>query len=388
MATTLTPVPPVPTPLRGSLEQRVRLRGFTRDDVLVLIGSAAAAVALVWLVYVSLTLQPGAPGFFIWSYLAFLGIYRLSVRRLHGKKLGTDRLMTVVVTSLTAVMIVPLVFIIADVVIQGWSVLSWHFLTDTIEFCGTLQGAGCGGVAHAIVGSGEQVGIALVISVPLALLCAVFLNEIGGPLRRPVRIFVDAMSGVPSIVAGLFILAVWGLDLGHGFSGFGAALALSILMLPTVTRTSEEVLRLVPTGLREGSLALGASEWRTVWHVVLPTARSGLITAVILGVARVVGETAPVLVTASGSYLMNANPFNGPQEALPHFVYQLRFFYPGTGPYVRGWGAAVVLIGFVLILFTLTRLVGARGSIEAKQRRAARRAARLAAISTAMGGAG
>ena len=132
--------------------------------------------------------------------------------------------------------------------------------------------------------------------------------------------FVDAMSGVPSIVAGLFVYAVWVSE--FGFSGFAAALALSISMLPTITRTCEEVLRLVPDGLREASLALGATEWRTTWSVVLPTAQAGLITAVILGVARAVGETAPLIATAFGASPMNANPFHGPQAALPLFVYK------------------------------------------------------------------
>ena len=141
------------------------------------------------------------------------------------------------------------------------------------------------------------------------MMTAVYLNEVGGRMRRPVRIFVDTMSGVPSIVAGLFIFTV--LVEGHGFSGFSAALALSILMLPTVTRTAEVVLRLVPDGLREASLALGSPQWRTVWGVVMPSARSGLITAAILGVARVVGETAPLIMTAFGSRDHEHEPVQG-----------------------------------------------------------------------------
>jgi phosphate transport system permease protein len=140
------------------------------------------------------------------------------------------------------------------------------------------------------------------------------------------------------------------------------------------------VLRLVPDGLREGALALGASEWRTTWGVVLPTARSGLITAVVLGVARSVGETAPLILTSFGTSVLNLNPFSGAQEALPFLVYQnIRFNNPGSGPYQRGWATAVVLIFLVLALFTLARVVGARTSIEARQRRAARRMARVAA---------
>jgi phosphate transport system permease protein len=270
-------------------------------------------------------------------------------------------------------MLGPLVLIISFVAYKGFAVITPHFFTQTAQFCGQLDAATCGGVAHGIVGTLEQVGIATAISVPLAVLSAVFLNEIGGPLARPVRLFVDAMSGVPSIVAGLFIYAVWVVGLHRGFSGLAASLALAILMLPTITRTSEVVLRLVPDGLREGSLALGGTEWRTVWQVVLPTARSGLITAVILGVARAVGETAPLLLTAFGSSVLNADPIHGPQEALPHYVYEYIHFNPGTGPYQRAWAAAAVLTGIVLGLFTIARVIGAVTSIEARQARANRR---------------
>lgn len=370
------PRPPLSYSNNGHSDVRIRPRSFHRDDFLVLLAAAVAALALVWIVYEGLTLQAGSPGFVIWWYVTFLAMYWLAVRRLHGKLIAGDSVMTVVMASLALAMLVPLLLIVGFVLYQGVSVLTPHFLVDTNQFCGQLSPATCGGVGHAIVGTVQEVGIAMVIAVPLAVLCAVFLNEIGGRLKRPVRIFVDAMSGVPSIVAGLFIYAVWVVGLNRNFSGFGAALALSILMLPTVTRTSEEVLRLVPDGLREGSLALGASEWRTVWGVVLPTARSGLISAVILGVARTVGETAPLIMTSFGASVLNLNPFSGPQEALPHYVYQYIHYNPGTGPYQRAWGAAVVLIVLVLALFTLARVLGTVTSVESRQRRASKRAAR------------
>jgi len=354
----------------------IRPRSFHPDDALVLAAAFAASGFLAWLVYVWLIPLSGLVGFLAWWYVAFLAMYWFAVRRLHGKLIAKDALMTVVIVSGAAALLVPLVLIISFVLYKGASTISLHFFVDTVEFCGTLNGPGCGGVGHAIVGTLEEVGLAVVIAVPLAVLCAVFLNEIGGPLKRPVRMFVDAMSGIPSIVAGLFIYAVWVVGLNRGFSGFAASLALSILMLPTITRTSEEVLRLVPDGLREGALALGASEWRTVWAVVLPTARSGLITAVVLGVARGVGETAPLIMTSFGSSSYNVNPFSGFQEALPHFVYQYITYNPGTAPYLRAWSAAAVLTFLVLALFTLARLVGARTSIESRQRRATRRAAR------------
>ena len=177
--------------------------------------------------------------------------------------------------------------------------------------------ATAGGGAHAIVGTIEQVGLALVWSLPLGLAAAVFLNESRSRWRRPVRIFVDAMSGLPSIIAGLFIYAVLILPYAtersrcSASTGSWPAWRWRSSMLPTITRTVEVVLRLVPDGLREASLALGASRARTVWSVVFPTARTGMTTAVVLGIARAVGETAPLLFTAFGYDLMNANPFNG-----------------------------------------------------------------------------
>ena len=165
------------------------------------------------------------------------------------------------------------------------------------------------GISDAIIGTLEQVGIAALIGVPLAIATAVFLNEVGGRGVKLVRTVVTAMSGTPAVVAGIFIYSIFILTHVLGYSGFAASLALMVILLPSVTRVVEEVLRVVPGGLREASLALGAPQWRTVWSVVLPTARSGVVTAVLLGVARIVGETAPLLFTAFGSQVINSNPF-------------------------------------------------------------------------------
>ncbi|HXA28084.1 MAG TPA: phosphate ABC transporter permease PstA [Candidatus Angelobacter sp.] len=335
-----------------------RPRSVHRDDLLVLAATAVSSFCVVWLVYGRLSLLSNSVGYGFWWAVTFLAMYWLANRALHGSLMARDRLMSAVMCSAALFMLVPLLTIIGYLIYQGIGVIRPAFLTDTVQFCGQLDGTNCGGVGHAIIGTLEEVGIAMVMAVPLAVLCAVFLNEIGGRMKRPVRLFVDAMSGVPSIVAGLFIYAIWVVSMGRGFSGFAAALALAILMLPTVTRTAEEVLRLVPDGLREGALALGASEWRTVWGVVLPTARSGLITAVILGVARAVGETAPLIFTSFGASVMNVNPLAGDQEALPHFVYQYIQYQPNTGPYQRAWGAALVLTFLVLALFTMARIAG------------------------------
>ncbi len=176
------------------------------------------------------------------------------------------------------------------------------------------------------------------------------------------RIYVDAMSGLPSIVAGLFIFATLIIPYAEktdlfGYNGFMASLALALIMIPTVARTVEVVLRLVPDGLREASLAMGASRARTVWSVVLPTARSGITTAVVLGIARCVGETAPLLFTAFGYELMNSNPVANPQESLPLFVFRY-IRQPSEAAIQRGFAGALVLLLIVLTLFLLARVVG------------------------------
>jgi phosphate transport system permease protein len=185
----------------------------------------------------------------------------------------------------------------------------------------------------------------------------------------------------------LFIYAVLILGLGWGFSGAAAALALSILMLPTITRTSEEILRLVPGGLREAALALGAPEWRSVWQVVLPTARAGIVTAVILGIARVVGETAPLLLTSVGADTMNINPFHGQQSSLPLFVFKQIKTLGLPNTISRGYAGAFVLLVIVLILFVSARLIGRarperRGKTRRRNRRARKRVQNATTVAT------
>ena len=359
--------------------RRVRTRSFSMDDGLLLAGTAVSSFCLVWLVFFEILPLQGIPGFAVCWYLTFLAAHWLAVRTIRGRIIARDALMAVLISSAAAAVVAALALVISFILYKGIATLTPHFFVDSVAVCGQLAPPTCGGVGHAIVGTLEEVGIAVLIAVPLAILSAVFINEIGGPLKRPVQLFVDAMSGVPSIVAGLFIYATWVVGLHRGFSGIGASLALAILMLPTITRTSVEVLRLVPGGLREGALALGGSEWRTTLRVVLPTARSGLVTAGILGVARAVGETAPLLFTAFGNSDYNANPLSGPQEALPNFVYTYIRFNPGSGPYQRAFSAAAVLTVLVLVLFTSARLLAAAFSVERKQRRAVRRARRAAA---------
>jgi len=341
------------------------------EDASILGASILSSFALVWLIYTQLTPLSGRAGFVTFWIAGFIGIYWLLVREMEDSLAAFDRLVTLVLTVVATALLGTLVLIVGFVIVRGAKALTPAFFTQTLQFVGPLDPATEGGALHAIVGTLEQITIAAVLSVPLGFLTAVFLNEVGGPLKRPVRVFVDAMSGVPSIVAGLFIYSVWIVQFGNRFSGLAAGLALAVLMLPTVTRTAEEVLRLVPGGLREAALALGAPEWKTTLRVVLPTAKAGLITAGILGVARAVGETAPLLMTSFGNSVLNANPIKAPQDSLPLFVFRL-LGNPQQVQINRAWTGALVLIGIVLALFVVTRVLG--GGLGKRRRRRARSA--------------
>jgi len=263
----------------------------------------------------------------------------------------------IVITSAVTLMI-PLVWLIVFVIVKGVPALTAGFFVHDQRGITPILPSSAGGASHAIVGTLEQVGLALLWSLPLGLSAAVFLNESRSKWRRPVRIFVDAMSGLPSIVAGLFIFAVLILPYAKklsifSFNGFMASLALAMIMLPTITRTVEVVLRLVPDGLREASLALGSSRARTVWSVVLPTARTGITTAVVLGIARAVGETAPLLFTAFGNRFWHQS-LAQPIAALP-----LQIFAYAISPYDdwhrQAWAGALVLIALVFVVSLAAR---------------------------------
>ena len=353
--------PPASADGHGDVDERpIRPRSFGRSDVAEVGGAAVSALCLVWLVFERLTPMTGALGATVCWFAAFVLIAYLVARQIHGPVRAKDRVAAIVITGAGLGLVVPLTLIAGYVLVKGYHALRPQFFTQDQRYVGSLSSATEGGGLHAIVGTLEQVGLAVVISVPLGISTALFLNEVRGKLSRPVRLVVDAMSATPSIVAGLFIYAAIILGLGYHFSGFAAALALSVLMLPTVTRTAEVVLRLVPGGLREAGLALGGAEWRTVRHVVLPTARTGLVTAVILGVARIVGETAPLILTAGGAFQTAWNPFRDQQDALPLFVYRLVRF-PAEAQKQRAWTGALVLLLLVLTLFLIARLLGGQG---------------------------
>ncbi|WP_433515800.1 phosphate ABC transporter permease PstA [Nonomuraea sp. CA-143628] len=267
-----------------------------------------------------------------------------------------DRVVQGLVYLAFALAVVPLVSVLYLVVKNGLGRFDLEFLTHSMRNIGARDAGG--GAYHAIIGTLEQVLLASVISVPIGLLTAIYLVEYGngGRLSRYISFFVDVMTGVPSVVAGLFILAFWVLFLGQPFSGFAGALALSILMMPTVVRSAEEMLRLVPNDLREASYALGVAKWRTIMKVVLPTALTGIITGVMLAVARVAGETAPLLLTVFFTDSINNDPFSGPQMGLPLFVFD-QAARPNDTAVDRAWTGALTLILIVMLLNLVARLI-------------------------------
>lgn len=352
---------------------RRTVRSARLDDRYALLGSAAAALALAGLLFGWIAPLTGVIGFVVVAFLSFLAFYALLVSITSDGREVTDRVMTVVLLSAGVILFGALLFVVVFTMIRGWDALTHvNLFFQDMRFAGPLDGLDVGGVAHAIVGTLIQIGIALVISIPLGIVTALFLNEVGGKFARFVRTIVDAMTALPSIVAGLFIYSALIIGLGLERSGFAAALAITVMMLPIIIRASDVVLRLVAGNLREASYALGASKWRTIWHVVLPTARSGLVTAVILGTARGIGETSPVLLTSGITNVMNTNPFDGPMISLPLQVFDF-VRSPEPNVIARGFGTAAVLMLLVLTLFAIARVLGGRGpgDLSPRQRRAA-----------------
>lgn len=358
-------------PPEAKPERRIRLRTFTAEDAFALVGAAVGALALDWLLYERVLPFSGALGFWLIWYVLFLVGYATITAMLWGRRVVSDRLATVVLITAGLYVLAVILDQIGYAMFRGEPALRHlNFFTHDMVGVGPTDPLTRGGAYHAIVGSLEQLGIATAISVPLSLLAALFLAEIGGPLARPVRVVVEAMTALPDIIAGLVIYASFILIFGFQSSGFAVSLALTIMMIPYVTRSAEVMIRLVPHNLREASYALGASQWRTVVNVVLPTARSGLTTAVVLGMARAVGETAPVLIVSGWTDYTNYNPFHGHQNSLPLYIWVF-IKYPQGVYHDRAWGAGLVLIAIVLILFTIARVIGGRdpGELTRRQRR-------------------
>ncbi|WP_416519577.1 phosphate ABC transporter permease PstA [Streptomyces achromogenes] len=285
------------------------------------------------------------------AILFVLGTYGITAR-VEGRRQAKDRVATSLVWVAFLLAVVPLVSLVWTTVSRGVKVLDVHFLTHSMGIVADTETGG--GIYHAIVGSLEQVGLATLMGAPIGVLTAVYLVEYGrGRLAQAVTFFVDVMTGIPSIVAGLFILSLM-LILELDPFGFAGSLALAILMMPVVVRSTEEMLKLVPNELREASLALGVPKWRTILKVVLPTSLGGITTGVMLAIARIAGETAPVLLLVFGNPFINTNPFDGAQASLPLYIYQ-QYAAGGDAAYDRAWAASLTLIAFVMILNLVAR---------------------------------
>jgi phosphate transport system permease protein len=363
-------------------EPKVRIARVTPAGAATVAGAALGALGLVWVLYERVLPFTGVLGFWLSWYGVFLVLYAC-MARLQWDARDVSHRIALVALSTGGVLAVAIVLgQVLFVVDRGLpAALHLNFWTQSLAFAGPLQPLSVGGVLHAIVGTLEQIGLGTLFSVPLGVLAAAFLAEVGGPLARPARTIVEAMTALPDVIAGLFIYALFILTFGMQKSGLAAALALAVTMMPIVARASEVVIRLVPGTLREASFALGSSQWRTVLNVVLPTARAGLATAVVLAMARGIGETAPVLVVSGVTKELNLNPLHGPQVSLPLFIWEYAHIEAVNHTIVtRAFGAGVALVLVVLLLFALARRLGgtAPGQLTRRQRRQlARQGARV-----------
>jgi len=293
------------------------------------------------------------------------GLYAWS-RVVEGARTATDRGVTFLVSSAFALAIAPLVSLLYTVTARGFARFDYQFFTESAR---NVVGEG-GGASHAIVGTLVITGVATLASVPIGILAAIYLQEYGrGRLKRAITFFVDVMTGIPSIVAGLFAYALFALFLGPGIRlGVIGSVALAVLMIPIVVRSTEEMLKIVPNHLREASYALGVPKWRTVVKVVLPTALGGIISGVMLAVARIMGETAPLLITTGAFSSINLNPTDGRMQNLAVFAFN-EYKNPGVprDPYFdRAWAAALTLIVLVMTLSLLARLIYKRFGTETR----------------------
>jgi phosphate transport system permease protein len=319
-----------------------------------LVFCAAVEAALGWFT-IALMLVFGAP-------VGIAAIYAWS-RTIEGRRRAKDRAVTMAIASAFGIAMAPLISLLYEVIKRGVKGISWEFFTSDSR--GVVGG---GGAEHAIVGTLVITACAAVISVPIGIMAAIYMNEYGrGPLRRALTFFVDVMTGIPSIVAGLFAYALFEVFFGPGIQmGIMGSVALSVLMIPIVIRSAEEVLKIVPDHLREASYALGTPKWKTITKVVLPTAFAGLVTGVMLATARIIGETAPLLVTTGVVDSLNGDPFSGRMQNLAVYAYN-EYRSPGVmkqASYDRAWAAALTLIAIVMILNVIARLVYRRYKTE------------------------
>lgn len=316
-------------------------------------------------VYAGGALGGGFALFVVVAVLLFLISLSVFSRVVEGARKARNRVATALIYAAFALAGLPLYSVVKTLMVNGHTRLDAAFFSHSNRDITAFDSGG--GVYHAIIGTIQQAGIAALITIPLGIGGAIYIVEYGrGRPARAIRFFVDVMTGIPSIVAGLFVLSFWVLvvspyfnDGRPEFTGFAAALALSVLMLPTITRSTEEMLRLVPEALREGGYALGIPKWKTILKIVLPTALAGIVTGIMLAIARAAGETAPVLLVAGATDSINENPFAGNQESLSTYIYaQAGLASPYGVP--RAWTAALTLVVLVLALTIAAKLAARR----------------------------
>lgn len=313
-----------------------------------LVGGLNAIVAIMFVLLPLLLISIGTVGFM-----------------LKGKRGIPDALLIVMTIFLGTFIMVLLMSVVWALVEAGFSALSPQFIYQNNTYVTPTDSLEFGGVGHAILGTLLVVGLSTIITVPLGVATGVYLTETRSGGRGVVRVILQAMAGLPSVVAGLFVYSMLIVTGVTQYAGWLGALALVPLMLPTVSRVTEESLKLVPQELRNGALGLGASAWKAFFQVTLPAAKSGVVTAILLGVARVVGETAPLLLTVFPIAGTNVNILSGGMATLPTYIY--RFVALGFDTSIaRAWGAALVLMIVVGILFGLARYISRPKSLKKK----------------------
>lgn len=359
--TTVTPTrPEVEAQQRPKPRAKRRLRGGRPDASFQVIGALVAGISGSFVLQY-LTALSGVLALVIVAYVLFLVIYAALVSLTEGRTVVWDAIMTVLFASCAVLALGALGVVVVFTLLKGWSALRHtNFYVNDMSKAGPLAPLSVGGIGHAIVGTLWEVGLAVIFTVPIGLVAAVYLDMTRTRTSRGFRTVVEAMTALPSILAGLFIFASWILVFGFGRSGLAAALALSVMMLPYIIRAADLSLRLVANNLREAASALGAPAWRQEMQVVLPTARSGLATAVILGIAWAIGEASPVLLVAGYTNYLNANPLNGPMVSLP--LETLQLVRAGIPAYTsRAFGCASFLLLLVIVLFAIARKIGGWG---------------------------
>jgi phosphate transport system permease protein len=342
---------------RPPTRQPRKLRVMTFDDWMSLGGALLASLALVDIVYEHLLDGSGTVGFLVVWYVTFLVIYASVVSMSNSRIFVIDRLVTVALYAASGLVVFALLTTVFYTFAKGWAAFTHlSFFEHTMAGVSPTAPLNQGGILHAIAGTFIEVGIAVAVSVPLGVGTAVYMSEVGGRLSRLVRTVVEAMTALPEILAGLFVYVTLIVEFGLPKSGIAASAAMSVTMVPIIARSAEVALRVVPSGLREASYALGASRWRTVRKVVLPSASAGLATATILGVARGVGETAVVLITSGASSFMTLNPIGTEMNSLPLYIYtSVKTGEPLA--ITRAFGAASVLLAIVVVLFVAARIL-------------------------------